>query len=306
MTGLKTRLKEQSVIFFKGILMGASDVVPGVSGGTIAFITGIYERLIEGIKNITNFVNPLLKGNIKKASNEIFRIDFPFFIPLGLGIMIAFALGSRIIPYLMDNHPAFIFSFFFGLILASIKLVYKKVGKFSPSAVFFGCVGFMLSFLIVDLNNSLQSHTLPIIFFSGFIAICAMLLPGISGSFILLMLGQYRFMLDSLREIASRYMTVLAFAFGAVLGLLVFSRVMSYLLRKHHSSTMLFLIGLMLGALRVPGEQVFLVGKLHPELGFVWTPLAVIGALLLASFGVVLVLMIGKYDPENTNAKKGW
>jgi len=283
------------MIFFKGLLMGASDVVPGVSGGTIAFITGIYERLIRGVKelNITFAWFFLLyiftrdKIHLKRSRDDFSRIDIVFFIPLGLGIIIAFGIGSRIIPFLLDNHPVFLFAFFSGLILGSIKIVLGRARRFTVQGIAAGLIGFFMGLTIVGFDSFASNHSLPMIFLTGFIAISAMLLPGISGSFMVLILGQYEYMLHALRDF--QLMIVSVFMVGAVLGLVTFARLMAFLLKKYHSITILFLSGLMFGALRKPIEEIIYV---DPTLGFIWTPLAIVLTAVLAILGVGLVLFI--------------
>jgi len=286
------------MIFLKGLLMGASDVVPGVSGGTIAFITGIYERLIRGVKDLNIifawfFVLYLFtkkKAHLKRSRDEFSRIDIVFFIPLGLGIVIAFGVGSRIIPYFLENHPVYLFAFFTGLILGSIKIVFGRAKRIDALAVAAAIIGFFLGLTIVGIQSFSSNHSLPMLFFTGFIAISAMLLPGISGSFIVLILGQYEYMLHALRDF--QVLAISAFMVGAVLGLVSFARLMSYLLKKYHSITILFLTGLMFGALRKPVEEIIYVNSLNPALGFVWSPFSIILCAVLGLIGLVLVLYL--------------
>ena len=295
------KFKTSFIIFLKGMLMGISDIIPGVSGGTIALIVGIYERLIKGIKEINiKFLFSLFQYAAKrsdkylqKAQKEFLSMDFALFIPLGIGILIAFGIGSLIIPYLLDYYPAYIFALFFGLILGSVHMVYKKIEKHKMADFVISGIGFILAWMIVGISYMNIDHTYPVIFFSGMIAICAMLLPGVSGSFMLLMLGQYRFMLESLKHL--KIDIAVTFITGAVIGLLGFSRVIAYMLRKFHSQTMAFLVGLMLGALRLPLGNVLFTQELHPDLNFVWSAQAifVIAAIAISSF--VSMLLIEKF-----------
>ena len=296
--------------------MGAADIVPGVSGGTIALIVGIYERLINGIKELNiNFLFSFLKylstkdkQFLQKSKKELFAMDFALFIPLGLGIGLAFGLGSLIIKYLLHNHPAYIFAFFFGLILGSIRFVYKLINKVGFSELIIGMIAFIASFLFVSLNTISANHSLLVIFFSGMIAICAMILPGISGSFVLLFLGQYEFMLDIIHNIlyslkgnfetlGDNLVYLITFGVGAVIGLLGFSRVISFLLKRYHSITMAFLVGLMLGSLKIPFDNIVFVNKLYPEINFVWGMFSISLVLILMISGVVVVLGL-----ENLNS----
>jgi len=245
------------IIFLKGMLMGSADIIPGVSGGTMALITGIYERLIHAIKGINlKFIPYLIKGEKEKAIENLKSIDFQLLLPLGLGILVAFFTLARLILYLMEYHTALVFGFFFGLILASASVVYKYIEKIDLWCVLSALAGFVGVVLLIGLKEVGENHTLPVIFFSGMVAICAMILPGISGSLILLTLNQYYYMLSALRNVRNQLVEILVFVFGAILGLAAFSRVLDYLLRTHRSGTMAFLFGLMLGALRRPAEEI--------------------------------------------------
>ena len=267
--------------------MGGADIIPGVSGGTMALITGIYERLINGIKGLTDFAKPLAKGKIKKSLVSLKKIDFALFIPLCIGIIIAFGIGSMIIPYLIDNYTAFIYAFFFGLILASVKLVYKRIESSNWIDKSFGLIGFLIAFLIVGLTALTTTPSYWFIFICGAIAITAMLLPGVSGSFMLLMLGQYKFMLEVLRSLKLGY--ILSFLAGAVISLVISSRILAYLLKKHHSKTMWFLVGLMVGALRLPFEKI-----VYSSMEWNAVSGILIGVFLV--LGIIIVLIVGKYE----------
>ena len=229
--------------------MGISDIIPGISGGTIALILGIYERLINSIKNLN------LTFLIKNRKENLSRMDLQFLIPLGLGILLAIILGSIIIPHLIETYPPIIFAFFFGLILASSKILYKRIKKHNVAGFILAIAGFILAFYISSLESLQTSNNLLIIFLSGMIAIIAMLLPGISGSFILLLLGQYEFMLIALKSFQTSIIST--FLAGALISFLVFPRIISYLLKKFHSITLFFLTGLMLGALKIPFNNIF-------------------------------------------------
>lgn len=249
---LKSRFLEPLLIFIRGLLMGSADIVPGISGGTIALITGIYEHLVYAISKI-NFrcLKPLIKGDFsefKRSFKE--EVDYKFFIPLILGIAIAMVSLAKFITYCMDTHTAVTYSFFLGLILASAYILYKKLDSLSVKHVIFTVIGFILAFIFVSLNPIATNHSLPVIFISGLIAICAMILPGISGSFLLLLLGQYEYMLGALQGF--RAVEIIVFIVGAVIGILGFSKVLNFLLKNHEGVTMAFLIGIMIGTLKIP------------------------------------------------------
>lgn len=247
---------EAFLIFIRGLLMGSADIVPGVSGGTIALITGIYEHLINSISKINfKFIKPLVKLDFRgfwKAFLD--EIDFPFFIPLILGIGIAMLTIAKVVTYCMDVYTALTYAFFLGLILASAYVLLKKIPKLGIKHIVFAVLGAVLAYIFVSLNPIAANHSLPVIFISGLIAICAMILPGISGSFLLLLLGQYEYMLTALHEL---HMTeIVVFIVGAVIGILGFSKVLNYLLKNHEEITMAFLIGVMIGTLKLPAVEV--------------------------------------------------
>ena len=236
--------------------MGSADIVPGVSGGTIALITGIYGHLIEAISRIKfAFIKPLLKGDFKGFINGIFEeIEFKFFIPLVLGIGIAFLTLAKVVTYCMEVHTALTFSFFLGLIIASAVILFKKLNEVNLKNFLFAVIGAVLTFIFVSLNPIAANHSLLVIFLSGMIAICAMILPGISGSFLLLLLGQYKYMLEALHQL--RLTEIIVFVVGALIGILGFSKILNYLLKNHEKVTMAFLIGVMIGSLKVPSVEI--------------------------------------------------
>ena len=236
--------------------MGSADIVPGVSGGTIALITGIYAYLVEAISKIKfGFIKPLLKGDINGFINDLFdEIDFKFFIPLVLGIGVAFLTLAKVVTYCMDVHTALTYAFFLGLIIASAVILFNKLNEINLKNIFFALIGAILTFIFVSLNPIAANHSLIVIFFSGMIAICAMILPGISGSFLLLLLGQYKYMLNALHQL--QLVDIIVFVIGAVIGILGFSKILNYLLKNHEKVTMAFLIGVMLGSLKVPSVEI--------------------------------------------------
>ena len=247
---------EAFLIFIRGILMGSADIVPGVSGGTIALITGIYERLIYSISKINfKFLKPLVKLDLKGFWRELLdEIDFGFFIPLVLGIAIAMVTIAKVVTYCMDVYPALTYAFFLGLIIASAYILLKKIPKLQIKHIAFVILGFVLAYIFVSLNPIAANHSLPVLFISGLIAICAMILPGISGSFLLLLLGQYEYMLTALHEL--HFTELLVFIVGAIIGILGFSKLLNYLLKRYEEVTMAFLIGVMLGTLKIPAVTV--------------------------------------------------
>ncbi len=249
-------LKYMLEIFLRGLLMGTSDIMPGISGGTIALITGIYDKLISSISNIKLlFLKPLLKGDINGFKNQLLEeVDFEFFIPLILGIGIAMIIMAGIINFLLTDYAGFTYSFFAGLILASIYILYKQLDAFNIKVILITVIFAILGYVFVGLNPVQTAHSLPVLFVSGFIAICAMLLPGISGSSLLLLLGQYEYMINALHTLAIA--DIIVFIVGALLGFMGMSRVIKYLLENHKLSTVAALIGIMLGSMRVPLQEI--------------------------------------------------
>jgi putative membrane protein len=249
-------IKEAFLIFIRGVLMGSADIVPGVSGGTMALITGIYAHLVESISKIKfGFLKPLFKGDFSGFWNQMLEeIDFKFFIPLVLGIGIAFLTLAKVVTYCMDVHTALTYSFFLGLIIASAVILFRKLNEINLKNIIFVLIGAVLTFIFVSLNPIAANHSLIVIFISGMIAICAMILPGISGSFLLLLLGQYEYMLNALHHL--QIVDIIVFVVGALIGILGFSKILNYLLKNYEKVTMAFLIGVMLGSLKVPAVVV--------------------------------------------------
>ncbi|WP_375748473.1 DUF368 domain-containing protein [Vibrio sp. HN007] len=231
--------------FLKGVAMGAADVVPGVSGGTIAFITGIYDTLLESIRR----VNPKLIGILK---NEGFKAAFnhingAFLISLFSGIIISILTLAKLISWLLVTHPIPIWSFFFGLILVSVYHIFKQVEKKDLLRGIALLIGIGFAYAITVLKPLEMDPTNINLVIAGAIAICAMILPGISGSFILLLIGMYAPILGAAKSM--QIDVLLLFVVGCVVGLLSFSHLLSWLLNKHRDSTLMFLTGLMIGTL---------------------------------------------------------
>ncbi len=225
--------------------MGAADVVPGVSGGTIAFITGIYDTLLESIRRI----NPSLFGLWRQQGFKAVwnHINGSFLVTLLSGIGISIASLAKVISYLLVNQPIGLWSFFFGLILISIVHIGKQIEGWSPQLLLSLLVGAGFAYLI-SVANPLALDPTPVnILIGGMIAICAMILPGISGSFILLLLGLYAPVLGAVKS--AELTTIAIFLCGCVLGLLSFSHLLSFLLRRFHGATLAFLTGLLIGTL---------------------------------------------------------
>lgn len=226
--------------------MGAADLVPGVSGGTVAFLMGIYEELILSIKRITGSTLKLLaQGNIRKAWQSV---PFSFFIPLGLGVLLAIFTLAPGLTFLLDTYPVYLYSVFFGLVSASVIVVAQRVSSWRTSEVIALLIGAIGVFFIIGITPSELPATPLIFFLTGLIAFCAMILPGISGSLIMLIIGSYAVVLSA---VAQRDFGLLVYLIiGGILSLALLSRVLYVALRSFHNITIAFLVGMMLGSLR--------------------------------------------------------
>ena len=237
--------KDYFTLILKGMGMGAADVIPGVSGGTIAFITGIYEELIDSIKSINLTAIKLLLGfklpEFWKAINGTFLIS----VFIGVGISV-FSLAKGL-EYLLHHYPILVWSFFFGLIVASAIYVARSIKRWKADTIIGGLAGIVIAYLITVITPAEANTSYWFIFLSGAIAICAMILPGISGSFILVLLGMYKFILSAVGDM--NIAVILTFLVGAAVGIIAFSNVLSWLLKKYHNTTIAVLAGFMVGSL---------------------------------------------------------
>jgi putative membrane protein len=232
-------------LFFKGVAMGAADVVPGVSGGTIAFITGIYQELIDSIKSIRFELIRILRREGFKAFWKALNGNFLLTLFLGIGLSIASL--AALMKFLLENYEVLVWAFFFGLILASAIVIGKQVDRTQPKNIAGLVVGAAFGFAITVLTPANTPDASWFIFLSGAIAICAMILPGISGSFILLLLGKYAFIITGLTVLDFRIIGF--FGAGAIVGILSFSRLLSWLFANYHQLTISVLTGIMMGSL---------------------------------------------------------
>ncbi len=233
------------MLMLKGMGMGAADVVPGVSGGTIAFITGIYEELVHSIKNIDYAtISRIWKEDIPSFWKAI---NGNFLLSVVAGILISVLTLARLLEYLLINHPVLIWSFFFGLIVGSAVFIARSIEKWNVGTVISLLVGIGVAWIITGITPADTTEAWWFIFLSGALAICAMILPGISGSFILLLLGKYQFILNALNE--GRISVIAVLLMGALVGIVSFSHLLSWLLRKYHHLTIAVLSGFMIGSL---------------------------------------------------------
>lgn len=238
-------LKQRLLLVLKGAAMGAADVVPGVSGGTVAFITGIYRELIETISgiNIAAF-RTLFKEGVPAFWKAI---NGNFILALGVGMLLSIITLARIISDLLQSNPVAVWAFFFGLVAASIPLVARRAEVWNAKAWFTFGLGAVAAFLVTELPVVEDPGADWYLFISGAVAICAMILPGVSGSFILLLMGSYLTVLDAVND--RDFLKIAVFAAGAVFGLLSFSRMLKWMFNRYHDLTIAVLSGFLLGSL---------------------------------------------------------
>lgn len=250
--------------FIKGIFMGIAEIIPGVSSSTIALILNIYTKFIDFLHQLQIFASAVIKflirqKDIKTLKKDFLKINFKFGIPLGIGMISAVLAFSHIISYTFDEYPTYTFAFFFGLILASIYFPLIQIKRPSFKVFLISLITLVVFLLILGIkpNDIDNQPSYTYLFFGGSIAICGMVLPGISGSFILLLLGLYDYILEIIKNITSFNVTfdeirnLIIFSLGIITGFTLFIRLLKYLLKNYNSETMAFLVGLMLASLRV-------------------------------------------------------
>lgn len=234
-------------VTMRGFCMGCADVVPGVSGGTMAFILGIYEELIDSIRSVARppFLRALSKFQIAEALSIM---NWKFLLALVSGILLAILSLAKAIEWALSNHPVFVWSFFFGLVLASVITVGKRILKWSPLLVAALILGMVGAYVLVGLVPLQTPNDWWFLFLAGALAICAMILPGISGAFILLLLGKYHYVLAAVND--RNPVPIFWVGLGCAVGIVSFAQVLGWLFRKYHDVTVAALTGLMLGSLR--------------------------------------------------------
>ncbi|MGQ4555319.1 undecaprenyl phosphate translocase family protein [Halobellus sp. GM3] len=301
------------VVYAKGLCMGAADAVPGVSGGTIALITGIYERLIAAITavspaRIRAVALGVVPGRRDDALDALGAVDAGFLLALGAGIATAIVTVTRIVHTGIETVPVLTFGFFFGLIAASAWVLFAEVAVDTPSRASAAVAGFTLAFVVSGHAAAALDDGLLVTAVAGAIAVSAMILPGISGSLLLIILGQYEYMtgtlsafvdaalalatggpIDPLRE---HGVVVVAFLGGAVVGLFTVAHAVRWALERARTATLAFLVALIVGALRAP---VVRTGDQLTELGRAWTPTAVAAFAVAAAVGALLVVLLDRY-----------
>jgi putative membrane protein len=297
---LKKNAARYLFLVLRGMGMGAADVVPGVSGGTIAFITGIYEELINSIKGINmDALRLFFTGRWKSFWKQI---NGNFLLAVFAGIFISVLSLARLLEYLLEHQAILIWSFFFGLVLASSYVVSRKIGQWQYPKIVALVAGIGIAFYITSVTPTTTTNSSWFVVLSGGLASCAMILPGISGSFILLLLGKYSFALHAVNE--RIILDLLLLGLGAVSGLILFANLLSWLLRKYHDITIALLVGFMIGSLnkiwpwKETLETIVVEGEIKPLVEKNMLPsLENPGdqfwmALLLAAAGIALILII--------------
>lgn len=242
---MQRNLLDYLIITLKGMAMGAADAVPGVSGGTIAFISGIYEELISSISQVNFSLLKTLKEDGIKAVWE--QVNGNFLLSLLIGIFISFVSFMRLAKYLLEHHPILIWSFFFGLVLASILYVAKQIKQWSFITVIAALAAAFIAYYITTLPSLANNDNPVFLFLAAAIAICAMILPGISGAFILVLLGAYKTLSTAFHDLNIK--NILIFVAGAVVGLLSFSKLLKWLFNNHKNITLAILTGFIIGSL---------------------------------------------------------
>lgn len=311
-------------VTLKGMAMGAADVVPGVSGGTIAFISGIYEELLSTIDKLDlNIISVARKQGLGKAWKQY---NLSFLLALGSGILISILSFARIITYLLENKPILIWSFFFGLVIASIVYIGGQVKNWNWRALVALILGVVISYYITIVEPTTSPDSYWFLFLSGFIAIIAMILPGISGSFILLLLGSYEAVIGSVNMLSTAVfaadfaMIITAgarlgvFAVGAIIGIKAFSKVLTWMFEHYKNVTLTLLTGFMIGSLNKiwpwkqtvttyfnsSNEEVPLLEKSILPTDFAGDP-QILGAVISCIAGFLTIFLLEKL----ANRKKG-
>ena len=304
--------RELLTVYLKGIFMGAADAVPGVSGGTIALITGIYERLIQAITSLDPRALRYLPRLHRRRDRAEFRaalaaMDIPFLLALGLGIVTAIVSVARLVHIAERAYPGPLFAFFFGLIAASAIVLADHVSLDTSRRIAVAVVGFVFAFIVSGEVSNAAPNSPLFVFVAGAIAIAGMILPGVSGAFFLLLLGQYTYLTETLTEFTNALaglatggsvaalvepgIVVVAFGIGALIGLFSIAYAIRWALANYREATLTFLVSLMVGALRLPAIKVL---ENTPDT----TPMAVGSVLAVAIAGGALVVLVDRFTED--------
>lgn len=319
---MRKLIPDYLIITLKGLAIGAADVVPGVSGGTIAFISGIYEELINTINGINlDILKTWKKEGIKTAWKQL---NGNFLLALLTGVAISILSFAKVITHLLHEKPLLVWAFFFGLVLASIFLMWKEVKKWDIKNILGLIAGAILAFLITIAQPTTAVDSYYYLFLSGFIAIIAMILPGVSGAFILLLLGSYKTVIGLINDLRENivnwnsevlppiFLKLMTFGIGAILGLKVFSKILTWMFANHKNITFSVLVGFMIGSLNKlwPWKHVIqtttdshgtiipLVEKNVSPMNFEGDPQYAF-VIFLCITGFALILILERFAPKN-------
>ena len=287
---MRSRTKsDYLILFFKGVFMGIADAMPGISGGTIALLVGIYEELVNTISRLN--LRIISEFKIRDFNSFWKKINGNFLITLILGISISLISFVKVSASLLENYPLFVWSFFLGLIFATIYVIFKLINKWylANFIILFFCIFFSvyISSFTVDVTNEIS---LPYIFISGIIASSAMILPGISGSLVLVILGVYTYMIKSLDNL--ELVVIFTFIFGSLIGLLSFSKILKYLFKNYRDLTYTIMLGLVIGSI----EKAWPWNK---ELAVEISNLNMFFSISLVIFGLIIVLLVERLKKQN-------
>lgn len=245
---MKNKIQQYINLVLKGFAMGAANVIPGVSGGTIALITGVFERLINAIKSFDiNAIKLLFKWKIKEL---IEYVDLYFLIAVFSGMIVSVVSLAKLLEFLFTNYPVLVWAFFFGLILASVYYVGKTIKKWNISVILTFIIGTSIAVVISMLNPATQNDSFFYLIICGIVAICSMILPGLSGSFILILLGNYELVM--IKAVSTFDLAILfPVIIGVIVGLIAFSHILSWIYKKYKDQTISILTGFILGSLSI-------------------------------------------------------
>ncbi len=300
-------LKQWLVLFLKGIGVGAANVIPGVSGGTIALITGIFEKLIDSIKSFNlTALKLIFKGDFKGFSKYV---NLNFLIAVFLGVVVSILSFARLLDYLFRNYPVYIWAYFFGLIMASVFFVGKTISRWSIVVILIFLIGTVIAGVISVLPAAAENTSFWYLLLCGIVAVCSMILPGLSGSFVLILMGNYKLvMIDAVNHL--NLMVLLPVVIGAAIGLLGFSYFLSWIFKKYKDQTIALLTGFILGSLailwpwkheitKVFGEKIKVVGyeRFLPE----HFNMEVILAIVYVALGIASIWLLEKMVENKTD-----
>ncbi|WP_339663358.1 DUF368 domain-containing protein [uncultured Psychrobacter sp.] len=304
----KNSPKELLGVYVRGLAMGAADIVPGVSGGTIALIAGIYERLINALSSVGPNLWQVFRqeGGMKGLIAVWRQVDATFLLFLLMGIATSLATLAGVIKHLLDNQPLMIWSFFFGLVIATVFLLLSEIKRWNIGRALLFLLGVASAVVISSLPLMNTTPSLPYLFVAGAIAICAMILPGISGSFILLLMGAYDTVLEAVHTL--NFAIIFTLVAGMATGLLLFTRMLKWLLSRYYQATLALLIGFIAGSLvkvwpwktdalgTLNSEAIYNVMPWHYPTGAEW--LTTLSLMLLGAILVTALSLWGRRSPR--------